>query len=234
MELKDKIILVTGGSLGIGFATAKKLIDKGAKVIITARNQERLDKSAKEIGAIPYASDVSKEGDVIKVFQWIKKEFGGLDALINNAGYGYFAPLENIDEKKFQDVLQTNVIGAALAARESAKIFKEQNKGAIVNIASTAALKGFENGTAYVATKFALRGMTECWRTELRRHNVRVILINPSQVQTEFAVTAGFDRGEINPTLITADDIAHTVVSALEMNDRCFITELTVFATNPR
>ena len=234
MELKNKIILVTGGSLGIGLETAKMLKERGAKVIITGRNKERLDKAAQENGLIPVVSDVSKEDNVISLFDFIKKEFGRLDALVNNAGYGYFESVDNITVSKFEDVLQTNVIGAAMAAREAAKIFKEQNSGAIVNIASTAATRGFAGGTPYVATKFALRGMTECWRAELRPHNVRVILINPSEVQTEFVVNSGRDRREFNPTKLVGEDIAHAVVSSLEMNDRGFITELTVFATNPK
>ena len=171
---------------------------------------------------------------MISLFDFVKTEFGKLDVLINNAGYGYFELVDNITVSKFNDVLQTNVIGAAMTAREAAKIFKEQNSGAIVNIASTAATKGFAGGTPYVATKFALRGMTECWRAELRPYNVRVILINPSEVQTEFVANSGRDSREFNPTKLIGEDIAHAVVSSLEMNDRGFITELTVFATNPK
>ncbi len=234
MNLQNKIILVTGASLGIGLATAKKLQAKGAKVIITGRNKERLEKAAKENNLIPFVSDVSKEKDVVALFDYIKKEFGNLDVLINNAGFGTFEKIEDVDVAKFNDVLQTNVIGAAIAAREAAKIFKVQNSGAIINIASTAATKGFPGGTAYVASKFALRGMTECWRAELRPHNVRVILINPSEVQTEFFVNAGGEKRDFNPTKLLAEDIAHTIVSSLEMDDRGFITELTVFATNPK
>ena len=234
MELKDKVVLVTGGSLGIGLATAKMLREKDAKVIITGRNKERLEKAAQENDLVPVVSDVSKEDDVNSLFDFIKKEFGKLDALINNAGYGYFESVDNITVSKFEDVLQTNVIGAAMAAREASKIFKEQNSGAIVNIASTAATKGFAGGTPYVATKFALRGMTECWRAELRPHNVRVILINPSEVQTEFVINSGREKRDFNPTKLQSADISHAICSALEMEDRGFITELTVFATNPQ
>lgn len=234
MDLQNKIVLVTGGSLGIGLATAKKLQAKGAKVIISGRNKERLEKAADENHLIPFVSDISKEADVLNLFEYIKKEFGKLDVLINNAGIGTFDKIENVDVVKFNEILQTNVIGAALAAREASKIFIAQNSGSIINIASTAGTKGFAGGTAYVASKFALRGMTECWRAELRQHNVRVILINPSEVQTEFFVNAGGERREFNPTKLMADDIAHTIVSALEMEDRGFITELTVFATNPK
>jgi len=234
MILKNKIVIVTGGSVGIGLSTAIMLKSKEAEVIITGRNKERLEKAAKENGLFPFVSDISKEEDVIKLFDFIKNKFGNLDVLINNAGFGYFDLVENIDVNRFNEVLQTNVIGAALAAREAAKIFKIQNSGAIINIASTAATKGFAGGTPYVASKFALRGMTECWRAELRPHNVRVILINPSEVQTEFVKNSGREEREFNQTKLVGDDIAHAVVSSLEMDDRGFITELTIFATNPK
>ena len=234
MDLKDKVVLVTGGSSGIGTAIAQALKEKGAKIIITGRNKEKLEDVAEENGFRGIQSDVSIEDNVMELFSIIKKEYGRLDALINNAGYGYFDLLENVDLERFNSVYNTNVAGAMLAAREASKIFKKQNNGAIINIASTAATKGFVGGTPYVATKFALRGMTECWRAELRPYNVRVILINPSEVQTSFVENSGREKRNFNPTKLISEDIAHSVVSALEMDDRGFITELTVFATNPK
>ncbi len=234
MNIKDKVILVTGGSSGIGLATAKMLKEKGAIVVITGRNKEKIDRATKENGLTGFVSDVSKEADVIKIFEDIKHQFGTLDVLINNAAYGYFDLLENVNVEKFNDVLQTNVVGAALAAREASIIMKKQKSGTIINIASTAATKGFAGGSPYVATKFALRGMTECWRAELRPYNIRVILINPSEVQTEFVVNSGREERSFNPTKLMSEDIAHTIISSLEMDERGFITELTVFATNPK
>ena len=233
MNLQDKVILVTGASLGIGLATAVRLKSKGAKVIINGRDKERLQKAGEEHGLTTVQGDVSNETDVKRIYETISKDFDRLDALINNAGYGYFDKLENMDVEKFNRVFATNVTGAMMMAREAAAIFKKQNYGNIVNISSTAGTKGFAGGTAYSATKFALKAMTECWREELRKHNIRVILINPSAVQTHFAATAGFGSGDFNPRLLQPDDIAHAVCSALEMEDRGFITELTVFATNP-
>jgi 3-oxoacyl-[acyl-carrier protein] reductase len=99
-----------------------------------------------------------------------------------------------------------------------------------VNICSTASLRGAANGTAYYGSKFALRGMTECWRAELRPHNIRVFLINPSEVLTGFG---GFAQTE-NPTKLRPVDIARMIKGALEMEDRGFTPELTIFATNPK
>ena len=117
-------------------------------------------------------------------------------------------------------------------AREAAKHFIQRNRGNIVNIASTAGLRGAPNGTAYYASKFALRGMTECWRAELRKHNIRVMLVNPSEVITNFAATAGFPQ-KANDSKLRGEEIAHAVKAILEMDDRGFTTELSVFATNP-
>lgn len=234
MEFIDKVVLVTGGSSGIGYAIAEMAKNKGAKVIIAARNRERLDRAAKELSAFPVLCDVGNEQNVIECYDTIMKEFGRLDVLVNNAGFGYFSMIDEIDKRKFEEVFNTNVVGAALMAKYASRIFKKQNYGNIVNISSTAGTKGYPGGSAYVATKFALKGMSECWRAELRQHNVRVIHINPSEVQTSFFANSKRDKRAFNETKLIAEDIAYAVISALEMHDRGFITELTVFATNPK
>ncbi len=234
MNLLDKAVLVTGGSNGIGLSIAEMAKQKGGKVIICGRNKDKLENVSAKYGFTGYVCDVSDEAQVVNMFANIKNDFGRLDALINNAGYGYFAEIDKVNADELKQVLNTNIVGAILCGREAAKIFKNQNSGNIVNIASTAALKGFAYGTPYVATKFALRGITECWRAELRKYNVRVILINPSEVQTDFKVNSGRENSDYNATKLQSKDIAFSVISALEMNDRGFITELTVFATNPK
>src|SRR4029079_8605207 len=118
---------------------------------------------------------------------------------------------------KFDAVFATNVTGAMLMAREAAKHFIERKSGNIVNICSTAAIRGAAGGTAYYASKFALRGMTECWRAELRQYNVRVFLINPSEVLTEFAAAAGRSQAQTQ-TKLRGDEIAHAVKAVLEMD----------------
>lgn len=161
------------------------------------------------------------------------KEFGKLDCLINNAGIGgKWEDVFNLSNQNFLDVYSVNVFGAALMAKEAAKIFKQQNYGNIVNISSTAGTKGFANGTVYSSSKFALRGMTQCWQAELRKYNVRVILVNPSEVTTAFGNDERVERPEVKNKLRPVE-IAHTIVSALEMDDRGFIPEVTVWATNP-
>lgn len=234
MDLKNAKVLVTGGSLGIGYAAAKSLIEAGAKAVICGRNEELLNKAANELGAVAVKADVSKEEDVISLVKKTIEALGGYNVLINNAAYGYFSQLTNIDTTKFNEQLMTNITGAMLCGRESAKYFIEQNYGNIINIASSAGTGGFANGTPYVATKFALRGMNECWRAELRKHNIRVMLVNPSEVQTQFGVNAGGKQRDFNPTKLEGAQIAHLIKAMLEMDDKGFIPEAGVWATNPQ
>src|SRR6202795_3071801 len=205
MNLRNAVALITGGSAGIGRAIAQSLAASGARVAITGRNEERLSEAARALGVFPIHADVAKEDDVERTYRELMAEFGDLDILVNNAGFGVFKSLVDSDRASFDAVFATNVTGAMLMAREAARHFIARKRGNIVNIASTAALRGAANGTAYYGSKFALRGMTECWRAELRPHNVRVILINPSEVITNFSATAGLTQNE-NPTKLRGED----------------------------
>lgn len=233
MNIKDSVFLVTGGSAGIGKATAKMLADKKGKVAITGRDKSKLEKVANEIGALPILADAAKEEDVNKTYASLLGEFGKLDCLINNAGIGGgWGEITELDLNAFRNVYDVNVFGAAMMGSKAAQIFKKQNYGNIVNIASTAALKGYASGTVYASSKFALRGMTQCWQADLRKYNVRVILVNPSEVTTAFGNSKRVEREEVSNKL-RSEEIAHTIISTLEMDDRGFIPEVTVWATNP-
>jgi len=228
MELRDAIALVTGGSSGIGFATAHKLIAAGAKVAISGRDERKLKRAADDLGALGVVADVSIERDVVDMVRRVVDAFGDYNVLVNNAGFGSFAPLLETKLEEMQRVYATNVFGAMLAARESARHFVSKQYGNIVNVASTAGQRGFAGGTAYASSKFALHGLTECWRAELRKSNVRVMQINPSEVQTAFYRDRGF-----NPRKLQAEDIADAIAAMLAMDDRAFVTEMAVWATNP-
>lgn len=233
MIINNSTFLITGGSAGIGKATAKMLIEKGGKVAITGRDKSKLESVAKEIKAIPIFADVANPEDVERTYNEFLKEFDHLDCLVNNAGIGGgWSELTELDMKTFREVYDVNVFGAAMMGSKAAKFFKKQNYGNIVNIASTAALKGYSNGTIYSSSKFALRGMTQCWQADLRKYNVRVILINPSEVTTAFGNSERVERKEVSNKL-RSEEIAHTIVSTLEMDDRGFVPEVTVWATNP-
>lgn len=246
-RLENKVAWVTGSSRGIGRVVASHLASLGADVAVhgttpTSTRQlneaDSLDAVAQEIAEKHDANVLAVHGDltdvdtVARLVAEIHERFGRIDILINNAGFGYFAPLVEMDAGRFEALFATNVTGAMLMGREAARHFVRQGSGQLVNISSTSGLKGGQNGSAYSASKFALRGMTECWREELRRHDVRVLLVNPSEVVTDFASSAGYEQQDA-PRKLHAEQIAQALVGALEIDDVGFIPELSVFATNP-
>ena len=232
MKLENAKALVTGGSEGIGRGIAEALRGRGAEVVITGRREDVLRRTAEEIGAGWIRGDVGVEADAVRTVADFVERHGRIDVLVNNAGFGTFAPLVETTLEDLEAVYRTNVFGAFLMAREAAKHFIRQRSGHLVNIASTSGLKGGQHGTAYSSSKFALRGMTECWRDELRRHEVRVILVNPSEVQTAFFDKVGHRR-EASPKKLRPQEIGDAIVGVLEVDDRGFVPELAVFATNP-
>ena len=232
MNLQGAKALVTGGSEGIGKAIAVALKREGADVVITGRRADVLEPTAEEIGVGWSVGDVGDEDDAIRTVRDFVEQHGPLDILVNNAGFGRFAPLVEMELSDMVAVYRTNVFGAFLMGREAAKVFVRQGSGHLINISSTSGLKGGRGSTAYSSSKFALRGMTECWRDELRRHDVRVMLVNPSEVLTDFGSKAGFQQ-EQSANKLRGQEIADAIVGALKIDDRGFIPEFSVFATNP-
>jgi len=232
MKINGAVALITGGSEGIGKAIAEALRNEGAAVTITGRNEQALQAAAKELSVDAIAGDVGSEADTVRTVATVVEKHGHLDILVNNAGFGVFKPLVEMDLADIEGVYRTNVFGAFLMAREAARQFVKQGSGELVNISSTSGLRGGKNSTAYSSSKFALRGMTECWRDELRRHNVRVMLVNPSEVQTEFFAKIGHQQ-ERSEKKLRGREIADAIIGALKVDHRGFIPEFSVFATNP-
>jgi 3-oxoacyl-[acyl-carrier protein] reductase len=232
MKLDGAVAIVTGGSEGIGRAIAAALKAEGAEVTITARSQDRLQSAAGEIGVDWITADVGAEADAVRTVQSVVEKHGRLDILVNNAGIGSGGPLVDMELEELERVYRTNVFGAFLMAREAARQFVSQGSGELINVSSTSGLSGGPGATAYSSSKFALRGMTECWRHELRRHDIRVMLVNPSEVLTDFSSKLGRTQ-EQSPKKLRPEEIADAVVGALKIDNRGFIPEFAVFATNP-
>lgn len=233
MNLKEAKVLITGATGGIGYETARMLAKQGAQVVICGRNQSRVEAASEELGVKGITADVSHEGQVVDLVAAAIEEMDGLNVLINNAGVGgKFAGLTELEVSDLEAVWKINVQGLFTAGREAARHFKAQEYGNIINIGSTAALKGFANGSAYVASKFAVSGLTECWRAELRPFNVRVMQVNPSEVVTDFAAKVGFEQKDA-PNKLKPSEISHVIVNMLTMSDIGFIPDASVWATNP-
>mgnify|MGYP001440362514 FL=1 len=234
MDLENKNILVTGGSLGIGKETAKALVEKGANVLIAGRSQDRLIKSQQYTNAKNIISfDISNIDDIsVNAKNCIDILDNRVDVLINNAGTGVRRDLDNLNIDDFLAVYNTNVFGLSLLTKEIVPLMKERKGGSIINIGSTASLKGYKGGSIYASSKFAVRALTQCWQAELRPFNIKVTQVNPSEVTTAFANKERIERSEIHNKL-TSKEISHAIVSSLEMDDRGFINELNVWATNP-
>jgi len=233
MNIKGKNIIITGGSLGIGKETAKSLVDKGANVLITGRSENRLIKAKEYTGSQIIEFDISDHKNISenakKCVDLLK---GRVDVLINNAGIGVSKSINELNIDDFLKIFNVNVFGLALFTKEIANYMIVDSYGTIINIGSTASLKGYKNGSIYSSSKFALRSLTQCWQAELRTHNIRVCQINPSEVTTAFGNTSRIEREEIDNKL-TTKEIAHSIISVNEMDDRGFVNELNVWATNP-
>ncbi len=232
MELKGTIALVTGGSEGIGRGISEALKAEGCVVTITGRREDVLREAAQQMGVQYIAGDVGNEADAVRTVASVIEQHGRLDILVNNAAYGVSKPLIEMELAELEGMYRTNVFGAFLMAREAARQFVKQGSGELINISSTSGLKGGLGSTAYSSSKFALRGMTECWRDELRRHNVRVMLVNPSEVQTAFFSKLGREQ-TLSEKKLRPQEIADAIVGALKVDSRGFIPEFSVFATNP-
>lgn len=185
-RLKNKTAVITGGTTGIGFATAEQFIQEGARVIITGRNEARLQDAVEQLGqdAIALKADVRSPSELDTLATRVKEEFGSLDILFANAGIGYFSPLEQVDEKFYDDQFDINVKGVFFTVQKLAGLL---NEGASVILnASAVNAKGVPTGSIYFATKAAVRSFARSLAAELGSRKIRVNAISPGIVRTEF------------------------------------------------
>ena len=221
--------LITGGSQGIGAAIVERARAAGHEVVFTGRSDALIDAIARKTGAHGLHADVSVAADNARTVDVCRQRMGGVDVLVNNAGYAYRAEIGALDVQAMRTMFETNVFGLVDLANRVVPLMKVQGAGDIFNIASTSGMKGAATATPYAASKWAVRGITQCWQAELRPHGIRVVCICPSEVQTGF----GGRTGRNNPNKLYADDIAGTIMAALDMPRRALWPELAVFATNP-
>ncbi len=222
MSLEGRVVLITGASSGIGEATARMLVSRGANVVLGARRQDRLNALADELGesAAVLATDVTREDDIHALVELAVARFGRLDAVFANAGFGGGGTIAAGDPSIWRPMILTNVYGVAITLHHSVPHLLKSDDGHAVLISSIAGYQTpKDRNHIYSATKFAVRALAEGLRKELLGQ-VRVTMLAPGMVDTEF--------GDWPDGAMTADDIANLVVFALEQPPRLALNEILV------
>jgi len=215
-ELRGKVAVVTGGTRGIGFSIAKRLLGEGAKVFICGRDAGHLKSALEALGKLSggdvdgIAADVRRYDDCRKVIYGAAENFGGIDILVNNAGLGYFKSVDQLTPEEWDATIQTNLSGVFYCCRETIPLMRKRGGGYIFNISSLAGVNPFAGGSAYNASKFGLNGFSEALMQDVRYDGIRVSYIMPGSVDTDFAGAPGSKPSA--SWKLTGEDIAKAVV----------------------
>lgn len=237
MKLSGKKALITGGGRGLGKAVAIELAKEGVDVVITGRNEENLKHTVSELTALGVKADyvifsVNNEAEVIAGVNAAAEKIGGIDMLINNAGIGNFGSIEEMESSTWEQVIQTNLFGTYYTAKAALPFLKANGEGDVVNVASTAGLKGGPNMSAYCASKAAVISLSQSMMAEWRKLNIRVITLTPSTIASDMSIQGGLTDG--NPDkVLQPEDFAEWVRDMLKMNRRALIANGSIFSTNP-
>src|SRR5439155_12488898 len=194
-NLQNRVLIITGASAGIGREAALLFAKEKCRLVLAARSEDRLEKLAEDIKSVGGESmslptDVSDQGQVEHLIRATVKRFGRLDILVNNAGYGLFAKVEDTTLEELQSIFATNFGGSFYTIKAALPIMRQQKRGHIINVSSIAGKRGFPFSGAYCATKFAMNGLTESLRTELKGSGIDISLVLPISTATEFFVAA--------------------------------------------
>lgn len=228
--LSNKLAVVTGGSRGIGQAIAKHLHEAGMRVVISGRDKASLEESAQTVGknCFPIVCNHSDPEQIDSFAKLIEKEHGTCDLLINNAGIMKSKQVIDLNLELWQKVIDTNLTGVFLTTKAFLPSMIEKKQGDIILIGSMSGKKGDPGASAYAASKFGLQGFAASLFYEVRKYNIRVMLINPSRVET------GPDKEKIGKGIyLHANDIAQTVRHLASLPQRTTIKEMEVWGTNP-
>ena len=186
MELKGKIVIITGGSKGLGKGLASEFIKQGSIVVITSTNESELKTTASEIGADSFLVDATSAKETAELAQSVVSKYGRIDIWLNNAGI-QIAPteVEDVPEDKLYKLFQVNFFGYFFGIQSALKTMKHLGSGTIININSTAGLSGKPNLSAYVSSKYAIKGLSESVREEIKDTNIKLLQIFPGGIQTD-------------------------------------------------
>lgn len=236
-NLKGKKAIITGGSRGLGKATALAFAKEGIDVGITGRNEKSLQETVVEIKALgvnaTYAVfDVGNYEEVQSGIKSILDNLGGVDILVNNAGIAAFGSFNDMEVSQWSAIIQTNVMGMYYVTKEVLPHLIEKNQGDIINVSSTAGLSGNPNTSAYSASKFAVIGMSESLMKEVRKNNIRVCTLTPSTIASDMSLELGITDGNTEKVL-QPEDFAELIVTSLQLPRRAMLKSASLWSTNP-
>ncbi|MHB1023221.1 MAG: SDR family oxidoreductase [Acidobacteriaceae bacterium] len=233
-RLKGKSAIVTGASAGIGRATAIALAEEGADLVVTARRDELLQELAAAIRsmgsrAVVCAGDARDESTARTAVQTALSSFGRIDMLINNAGQGNYKNLVDTSAEEYDELMDANMRSSFLFTRHAVPHMVEQKSGVVLMISSVAGLQGYAGEAVYCATKFAQVGFAQALDAELRKHGIKVGVICPGGVKTEFAIGRGRTEKEVAASpMLDPEDVAAAIVGACTQPPKARILELTI------
>ncbi len=231
MKLNNQVALITGAGRGIGRSIALTLAKHGANVALAARSEEELRAVKEEITALGQEAiydviDVSLEADVKKLLEKTVQHFGRLDIVVNNAGLGIYGPLLETSVETWDKIMAVNARGPFLVCREAIPHLKKQKRSFIINISSVVGVKGYENQTAYTASKHALLGLSKALAKEVQKDGIRVHALCPGGVDTQMVALA---RPDLDPSvLMQPEEIAEIVLFLVTRSGNAVIDEVLV------
>ena len=236
--MKNKKAIITGGSRGLGKATAIAFAKEDIDIAITGRNEKILKETVSEletfgIKAMYSAFDVCSYEDVKNGIQNIINTLGSVDILVNNAGTAAFGSFNEMDVNQWSNIIQTNLMGMYYVTKEVLPYLLSQNEGDIINVSSTAGLNGNANTSAYSASKFAVIGMSESLMKEVRKNNIRVCTLTPSTIATDLSIDLGITNKDSHDSVLQPDDFAELIVASIKLPRRAMLKGASLWSTNP-
>lgn len=238
-DLTGKKAIITGGSRGLGKATAIAFAKEGIDIAITGRNEEALKATVSELEQLgvkaTYATfDVGNYEEVQTGMKSLIDTLGSIDILVNNAGIAAFGTLNDMPVDQWSQIIQTNVMGMYYVTKEVLPHLIEQNHGGeIINVSSTAGLNGNASTSAYSASKFAVIGMSESLMKEVRKNNIRVCTLTPSTIASDMSIDLGIASKDSEDSVLQPEDFAELIVAGLKLPKRAMLKSAALWSTNP-
>ncbi|KQM74398.1 oxidoreductase [Sphingomonas sp. Leaf20] len=231
-DLTGKVAVITGASSGIGEATARLLVSEGVRVVLVARRRERIAALVEDLGdaAVALTADVGDAAAVASVFAEVERRFGGLDLLFNNAGLGVNARFEASDPADWKRMIDVNLYGVLHCTQAAIPLMRGRAGAMISSVSSVGGRYGTESWSVYSATKFAVVGFHDALRKELGGEGIRVSVIEPGAVWTEFGQNVSDAMRERRESLdaLTSEDVAQALVYAFAQPPRVLVEEILI------